>query len=43
MKKRLDSYLCEKRVFSTRSAARQAVMEGKVSVDGKVVSKAGFS
>lgn len=41
MKKRLDIYLFENRYTESRSLARAAVMEGRVSVDGKTSVKPG--
>ena len=38
---RLDVYLTEKGYFSTRSRAQQAIREGLVRVNGRIVTKTG--
>lgn len=42
MKNRLDLFLVEKGFFRSRSAAQAAIMEGRVRVNGVVVSKCGL-
>ncbi|WP_332065902.1 TlyA family RNA methyltransferase [Bartonella sp. CB189] len=41
VKKRLDVFLVEKKFFTTRSRARDAIMRQTVKVDGEVILKAG--
>lgn len=38
---RLDKLLVEKLVFSSRARAEEAILSGKVSVDGQIVTKSG--
>ena len=39
---RIDIYLCESGILSTRSEAKALIIEGAVSVDGKVITKPAF-
>lgn len=39
---RIDVYLCESGILSTRSEAKSLIVEGAVSVDGRVITKPAF-
>lgn len=40
---RLDQYLVERSLFPTRSKAQDAIKEGRVSVNGKIINKNSFA
>lgn len=42
MKKRLDLWLVEQGLFSSREQARRSIMAGEVVVNGKIIDKAGY-
>ncbi len=42
IKSRLDDYIVEKGLFESKSQAQGAILAGKVKVDGKILTKAGF-